>query len=45
MKKCKFLGTFNVKNKKNKSQNNLITEKITPKKVEINMSGYIREKL
>jgi len=45
MKKCKFLGTFNVKNKKNKSQNNWITGKSTPKKEEINMSGYIREKL
>ena len=32
MKKCKFLGTFNVNNKKNKSQNNWITGKSTPKK-------------
>ena len=45
MKKCKFLGTFHIKNKKNKSQNNWITEKSTPKKQEFNMSGYIREKL
>ena len=40
MKKCKFLGTFNVKNKKNKLQNNWIIGKSTPKKEAYEISGY-----